>query len=179
MDPIININLVRMLARIDINNEASNFTVENVYLANYNTVGYIASAWDSGTGLLSDPEPDDPMIPGNSDRTGSPYSYSVNGAASYLGEIYTYEAMAAADAASNSDGSPNDGAVSRKDATCLIVKGKMTGDNTSYYYRVDFLKSGTADYMPLKRNYKYTINIKEASGIGYLTWKKPLSRIER
>ncbi|WP_337941302.1 fimbrial protein [Parabacteroides sp.] len=174
MDPIININLVRMLARIDINNEASNFTVENVYLANYNTVGYIASAWDSGTGLLSDPEPDDPMIPGNSDRTGSPYSYSVNGAASYLGEIYTYEAIAAADAASNSDGSPNDGAVSRKDATCLIVKGKMTGDNTSYYYRVDFLKSGTADYMPLKRNYKYTINIKEASGIGYLTMEEAI-----
>ena len=173
-DPIININLVRMLARIDINNEASNFTVENVYLANYNTVGYIASAWDSGTGLLSDPEPDDPMIPGNSDRTGSPYSYSVNGAASYLGEIYTYEAIAAADAASNSDGSPNDGAVSRKDATCLIVKGKMTGDNTSYYYRVDFLKSGTADYMPLKRNYKYTINIKEASGIGYLTMEEAI-----
>lgn len=174
MDPITNINLVRMLARIDINNEASNFTVENVYLANYNTVGYIAPAWDSGTGLLSDPEPDDPMIPGNSDRTGSPYSYSVNGAASYLGEIYTYEAMAAADAASNSDGSPNDGAVSRKDATCLIVKGKMTGDNTSYYYRVDFLKSGTAEYMPLKRNYKYTIDIKEASGIGYLTMEEAI-----
>ena len=50
----------------------------------------------------------------------------------------------------------------------------MTGDNTSYYYRVDFLKSGTADYMPLKRNYKYTINIKEASGIGYLTMEEAI-----
>lgn len=169
MEPITNINLVRMLARIDINNKASNFTVENVYLANYNTVGYIAPAWDSETGLLSDPVPDDPMIPGNSDRTGSPYTYSVNGATSYLGEIYTYEAMAAVDAASNSDGSPNDGAESRKDAVCLIVKGKMEGDNTSYYYRVDFLKSETANYMPLKRNYKYTINIEKAFGVGYLT----------
>ncbi len=39
MDPITGINMKRMLARIDIRNNSatSNFTVEEVYLANYNT----------------------------------------------------------------------------------------------------------------------------------------------
>lgn len=47
MNPITGINMKRMLARIDIRNSASNFTVEEVYLANYNTIGYIAPAWDA------------------------------------------------------------------------------------------------------------------------------------
>lgn len=46
MNPITDINMKRMLARIDIRNNSvtSNFTVEEVYLANYNTTGYIAPA---------------------------------------------------------------------------------------------------------------------------------------
>ena len=40
MDPITGINMKRMLARIDIRNNSatSNFTVEEVYLANYNII---------------------------------------------------------------------------------------------------------------------------------------------
>ena len=49
MDPITGINMKRMLARNDIRNNSatSNFTVEEVYLANYNTTGYIAPAWNT------------------------------------------------------------------------------------------------------------------------------------
>ena len=45
----------RMLARIDIRNNSatSNFTVEEVYLANYNTTGYIAPAWNTNGRLLT------------------------------------------------------------------------------------------------------------------------------
>ena len=45
----------------------------------------------------------------------------MNGAASYIGEIYALEASAAIDAG----GVGEDGNASRKNATCLIVMGKM------------------------------------------------------
>lgn len=57
MNPITGINMKRMLARIDIRNSASNFMVEEVYLANYNTTGYIAPAWDAD-GKVGDPASD-------------------------------------------------------------------------------------------------------------------------
>ena len=66
MDPITGINMKRMLARIDIRNNSatSNFTVEEVYLANYNTTGYIAPAWNTN-GQVTDPAPDTPVLPVN------------------------------------------------------------------------------------------------------------------
>lgn len=67
MNSITGINMKRMLARIDIRNSASNFTVEEVYLANYNTIGYIAPAWDAN-GKLKDPVPDDPNLPADSGK---------------------------------------------------------------------------------------------------------------
>src|SRR5699024_4485722 len=41
------INMKRMLARIDIANSVSNFTVEEVYLVNYNNAGYLSPVWDA------------------------------------------------------------------------------------------------------------------------------------
>lgn len=159
------IDLTRMLARIDIQNNAPDFTVENVYLANYNTAGYIAPAWD----LLGniDETTEDLMIPStNEKQLGEEnvidYAVNIGPGESYEGEIYTFEAHAAVD---DPDNSFNDEYPDRKDAVCLIVKGNINGE--SYYYRVDFLEKNTAEYMPLKRNYKYVIDIREASGIGY------------
>ena len=64
-----------------------------------------------------------------------------------------------------------DGALSRKEAVCLIVKGKI-GSGKSTFYRVDFTKTGETgeevEYLSLKRNYKYIITVTEASGIGFL-----------
>lgn len=176
MNSITGINMKRMLARIDIRNSASNFTVEEVYLANYNTSGYIAPAWDAD-GKLKDPAPDDPNLPadgGKKTEEGDAILYSVNGNTPYNGEIYTFEAPAAEDAG----GVGQDGASSRKDAVCLIVKGKI-GDGKSTFYRVDFTKTGEigeeVEYLSLKRNYKYIITVTEASGIGYESFREALA----
>ncbi|UBD70673.1 fimbrial protein [Bacteroides sp. BFG-257] len=176
MNSITGINMKRMLARIDIRNSASNFTVEEVYLANYNTIGYIAPAWDAD-GKLKDPAPDDPNLPadgGKKTEEGDAILYSVNGNTPYNGEIYTFEAPAAEDAG----GVGQDGASSRKDAVCLIVKGKI-GDGKSTFYRVDFTKTGEigeeVEYLSLKRNYKYIITVTEASGIGYESFREALA----
>ena len=176
MNPITGINMKRMLARIDIRNSALNFTVEEVYLANYNTTGYIAPAWDAD-GKLKDPVPDDPNLPadgGKKMEEGDAILYSVDGNTPYNGEIYTFEAPAAVDAG----GVGQDGALSRKDAVCLIVKGKI-GDGKSTFYRVDFTKTGKigeeVEYLSLKRNYKYIITVMEASGIGYESFREALA----
>ena len=176
MNPITGINMKRMLARIDIRNSASNFTVEEVYLANYNTIGYIAPAWDAD-GKLKDPVPDDPNLPadgGKKTEEGDAILYSVDGNTPYNGEIYTFEAPAAEDAG----GVGKDGESSRKDAVCLIVKGKI-GSGKSTFYRVDFTKTGKigeeVEYLSLKRNYKYIITVTEASGIGYESFREALA----
>lgn len=162
MTPITGISLTRMLSRIDILNNAENFTVEEVYLTNYNTAGYVAPAWDSNGHI--DDDIYEPMIPANSGKqTGAtnviPYVVNIANEGSYLGEIYTYEAPAAVDGDDDTD-------PSRKDAACLIVKGNISGGKSSYY-RVDFMEPSSTVYMPLKRNYKYVIDIKGASGAGY------------
>lgn len=176
MNSITGINMKRMLARIDIRNSASNFTVEEVYLANYNTIGYIAPAWDAD-GKLKDPAPDDPNLPadgGKKTEEGDAILYSVSGNTPYNGEIYTFEAPAAVDAG----GVGQDGASSRKEAVCLIVKGKI-GNGKSTFYRVDFTKTGKigeeVEYLSLKRNYKYIITVTEASGIGYESFREALA----
>ena len=176
MNPITGINMKRMLARIDIRNSALNFTVEEVYPANYNTTGYIAPAWDAD-GKLKDPAPDDPNLPadgGKKTEEGDAILYSVSGNTPYNGEIYTFEAPAAVDAG----GVGQDGASSRKEAVCLIVKGKI-GNGKSTFYRVDFTKTGKigeeVEYLSLKRNYKYIITVTEASGIGYESFREALA----
>lgn len=81
MDPITGINMKRMLVRIDIRNNSatSNFTVEEVYLANYNTTGYIAPAWNTN-GQVTEPAPDTPVLPtgsGKMTEEGNAILYSV------------------------------------------------------------------------------------------------------
>lgn len=53
MEPIGDISLKRMLARIDIVNSTSNFTVDVAYLVNYNNAGYVAPVWDAMERLIS------------------------------------------------------------------------------------------------------------------------------
>lgn len=165
INPIIGISMKRMLARIDIRNSASNFTLEEVYLANYDTTGYVAPAWNANGEIIVSTSDATPKIPANSvKQTGEllALKYPVNGN-TFDGEIYAFESLAAVDAA-------QDGAASRKDAVCLIVKGKI-GNGESTFYRIDFTKAGDVDepvgYFPLKRNYKYIVSITKALGIGY------------
>ena len=171
---IANIEMKRMLARIDIQNSTSNFKIEDVYLANFNTNGYVSPEWDSNGKInLTPTAPNMPSDPGKTLGAENAIRYQVNGAASYIGEIYALEASAAIDAG----GVGEDGNASRKNATCLIVMGKMIENGVavgdSYYYRVDFTQKVTieerteVEYMPLMRNYKYVVDINEVSGPGF------------
>ena len=171
---IANIEMKRMLARIDMQNSTSNFKIEDVYLANYNTNGYVSPEWGSNGKInLAPTAPNIPSDPGKTLGAENAIRYQVNGGASYIGEIYALEASAAIDAG----GVGEDGNASRKNATCLIVMGKMIENGVavgdSYYYRVDFtqkvtIEEGTeVEYMPLMRNYKYVVDINEVSGPGF------------
>lgn len=167
INPISGISMKRMLARIDVRNSTSNFKVEEVYLANYNTKGYLAPLWDAN-GELNTSTPDALNIPGDSGKKkeeSDALSYPVNGSKVYDGEIYTFEAAAAVDAG----GVAEDNDVNRKEAVCLIVKGKID-NGPSTFYRIDFTQTGQkgeqVGYLPLKRNHKYIISITEALGAG-------------
>ena len=167
INPISGISMKRMLARIDVRNSTSNFKVEEVYLANYNTKGYLAPLWDTN-GELNTSTPDALNIPGDSGKKkeeSDALSYPVNGSKVYDGEIYTFEAAAAVDAG----GVTEDNDVGRKEAVCLIVKGKID-NGPSTFYRIDFTQTGQkgeqVGYLPLKRNHKYIISITEALGAG-------------
>ncbi|MEI3420558.1 MAG: hypothetical protein V8R91_05545 [Butyricimonas faecihominis] len=60
--------MTRMLARVDVENKVSGeiFKLEEIYLVNYNTSGYIAPKWNEADGVLV-PNPyatnENPMIP--------------------------------------------------------------------------------------------------------------------
>jgi hypothetical protein len=160
-----NILLTRMVARVDVTNNALGFELEKVFVANRQTAGYIAPAWSTTDGAML-PFPYTPMIPGSSTREDLEYTYN----ASIAGDIYLFESPAA---------SGIEGDDSHTDATCLILYGKYNG--SYYYYRVDFttgvdaqgnapgeegFKSATVAYMPVYRNHCYNFTVTEVNGVG-------------
>ncbi len=170
--PVPNIEMKRMLARIDVENKVNGsiFKLEKIHLANYRTSGFIAPAWSHHTGLIIGEWEHtypysrnmDPMVP--SGFTVNPpieYSYSQydNLPGPLMeGLIYTYEAPKA---------TPNE-------KVCLVLEGLYKGVRT--YYRVDFTSDREAhedyevfrgDDVPLYRNHKYVVAITAAEGIGY------------
>lgn len=200
MDKITGVSLVRMLARIDVvNNAQSVFALDEIYLVNRNTRGYIASKWDTATGALyteddniSAPYPypytvnGNPYLPANTGAMSGegnklPYTYAHNGGVGLLGEIYTYEANKA---------SGTGGDATHTNAVCLILKGTYGGATT--YYRVDFtdgkdadglkrsdagFNPSTVDFMPVYRNHKYTFTIEEANAAGYASFGEALGSL--
>lgn len=174
---LVSVSLTRMLARVDVENKVSGevFQLEEIFLVNYNTSGYIAPKWDETTGVLV-PDPytanENPMIPVPSgkqpgtEEVAMKYGYkqAANAPGALMaGKIYTYEAV-------------KNVAADPKNGVCLVVKGKYRGED--YYYRVDFTRTAgeAADVacMPLYRNHKYVVTITDAEGIGYKTFKEAL-----
>lgn len=183
------IELMRMLARIDVNNrvDGSIFELREIYLVNTYPGGYIAPAWNPSDGVLLNEDDEhhpysknlDPMIPPSIDKIDSNdegairYFYNQDvyrPGIFYAGEIYTYE-------------QPKSGV---KDGACLILRGNYRGEDT--YYRVDFVadKSCCGDdydqanrynreYIPLYRNHKYIVTITDAEGIGYGTLSQAIN----
>ena len=179
--------LKRMLARIDIQNEVegSIFKLEEIYLVNYNTAGYIAPAWNVSTGIiLQDSDTDypynsnkNPMIPTSPGKqpgdiqNAIKYNYIQENSVGDLmeGEIYTYEAV-------KGIGKENEDA---QKTVCLILKGSYEG-KANNFYRIDFTKKdenakpGEVEYMSLYRNHKYIVTIVEAKGKGYSSFDDAL-----
>ena len=172
-------SLIRMLVRIDVQNNAAGFTLKNVYLTNYNTMGMIVS----GGGIDGAPVLNIPYDPAPRKGSGNALCYAYPATGGLEGEIYTYEAAA-------TDG--KEGTAGHTDATCLIIEGHIGGDNTPYFYRIDFTattdaagkKPGdpgfdpvTVQYMPLYRNHRYAFDITGVVGAGYASFDDALKSL--
>lgn len=160
-NPPLNMQLLRMLARIDVKNLAANFELQEVYLCNASMSGYISPEWNTKGNIAFGATT--PNLPPSFSKQ-SPLPYTVL-SETLEREIYTFESAEATD----TNGHDN---VNRKNSTCLVLKGLYSGK--SYYYRIDFTYPDPAatdpssiKYMPLLRNYKYEIDITRAEGIGY------------
>ncbi len=154
------INMTRMLASIDIDNVASGFTLTDVHLYNYNTVGRIAPKWDA-QGNITSIVSTIPNLPAAPLKQPGPFNYIVS-QIPFRGEIYTFESDAATDVSESN----------RINATCLVIGGIY--QSQTYYYRVDFCDVN-GNYMPLLRNFKYKIQITQASGPGYSSMSEALN----
>jgi len=170
MATITDLSLTRMLARIDVKNTAiDDFTLKRIHLVNPYISGFVTPPFDTDGGIHPDWEP---YTIAEDKRTGSAnalsYGDGVTAITNYEGEIYAFESLRA-------DFSDEDG---RINAACLILEGEYQGE--TYFYRVDFTEyKESADpanvaYLPLKRNYKYTVNITAVDGIGYTDMDKAI-----
>lgn len=152
------VNLTRMLARIDIqNNATADFTLKNVYLYNLNRNGLIVP----GSGYQSLPA--QPTLPGSVLKINpNPMVYnftSLNVANQLTREIYTFEAAPATIGTITT--SPR-----------IILQGTYNG--VDYFYPVDFTYDGSGgttrgSYMTIVRNHKYIYTIAEVKNVGYTT----------
>lgn len=173
------IELIRMLARIDVENKVDDaiFTLQEIYVVNYHTGGFIAPAWDKSTGTLLKEEDEnypytknlDPEIPSSAGKSAGTqeaammYPYNKESKPLLAGEIYAYEEPKA----------------DTEKGICLVLKGNYQG--TDYYYRVNFTSDKTngsniktGDNVPLYRNHKYIVTVTAAEGIGYSTFDQAL-----
>ncbi|MDR1716004.1 MAG: FimB/Mfa2 family fimbrial subunit [Prevotella sp.] len=163
------VTLARMVSKIDValtGAEATdNFTLESIYLYNYNDKGSIApesSNWDAEQNIVTAPS-----VPSSANKPETPVEnplvYSgteiTTAGVSCINEIYTFEALAG----SSSDQESN---------TCLVVGGTYTGDSSPSYYRIDFANTeedGNISYLSLLRNHHYKVNIIKVSAPGLAT----------
>ena len=154
----VSVDLVRMVARIDVkmNDAASELKAIHVY--NSKGAGYVSPIWDPATGVVdfASTIPNVPAVPGNVITTPSSYVCTVeSGVTGFAGLIFAFESQAMTDVAAERDKLPG-----------LVVSATYGG--TPYFYRVDFTDS-KGNFIPLLRNHKYIININQVAGRGYAT----------
>ncbi|GAB6124292.1 BACON domain-containing protein [Dysgonomonas termitidis] len=153
------LNLVRMLARVDIvNSAAATFTLKDVMLYNFNKNGLLVND-DTQYGA----SPAQPNLPGAVQNATSPITYTGAAvSANMAGEIYAFEAAA-----------PTTATISTQTAPRIIIRG--TYNLVDYYYPVDFTYDGSVsgttkgDFMPIVRNHRYTFTVSQVSGPGFAT----------
>ncbi|MDR1883553.1 MAG: FimB/Mfa2 family fimbrial subunit [Prevotella sp.] len=167
----ISINMIRMLARIDIklktsSPEVTNFTLVDARIYNRKTKGYVsynygAASWDNTNSKAVNA-----WVPDGAGTTNP--TLETTEATRYLASsnviersIYTFEAAGVSD---------------KKIATTIIVGGKYNGASDVTYYRVDIPQyiSDVAQpdtYGDILRNHCYTIEIQSVSKAGAATPK--------
>ncbi|GHT49067.1 hypothetical protein AGMMS49982_01690 [Bacteroidia bacterium] len=155
------INLLRMVARIDVDASASataaTFSLDVVWLYNTNTTGQVVP--DSVVKNVSNKDSvTTASIPAGVTKNLIPIDYSPTSTNKIEGAIYTFETA----------GSPL-GGNSHADATCLVIGGRYSGGATTTYYRVDFVDSVNHKYRDILRNHQYKVKIIAVNGPGYDT----------
>ena len=153
------IKLIRMLARIDIRNTSSRFSLKEIKLYNMNRNGLIVqNANYSNT-------PAEPNLPATLQKATSPITHTATGE-TFNQEMYVFES-AAPTTASLVTTSPR-----------IVIKGEF--DNIECYYPVDFTYPRDRDdktkvnFMPIVRNYQYIFMI-EVSEEGFDTAEEALA----
>ncbi|MCD8042900.1 MAG: hypothetical protein LUH10_07525 [Tannerellaceae bacterium] len=165
-------NLIRMLARIDVSvdleaSSEATFRLEKIYLANYNTNGYVSPLWNNNgitaTDISAINLPPNPGV-----NTNTLLEYGVPGAGSIpatcKGEIYTFET--AKEEAYTTD-------TEFYNSVCLILEGSFNGEANTFY-RIDLTNQSTGRYMPILRNHLYDVIITQANRSGYRTLTEAL-----
>lgn len=151
-----NVKMTRMLARIDVINQAvSGLTLNKVYLYNLNRNGLIMPGSQYGS------SPAQPSLPASVlsiDPNPMVYDFAALSVSGQLSsEIYTFEAAA-----------PQGGSL--ETSPRLILEGVYNG--STYFYPADFTYNGsngaaTGSYMPIVRNHKYVFTVVEVKGPGF------------
>lgn len=142
------VDLLRSVARVDVQiteNALGKFTLDSVFVYNSNRNGLIIPSGD-----LTKPSLPTVLYTNSDDALG----YAVADGIGLVGEMYLFEAKAGS----------GDGSLPVLDlgATALVIKGRFDGISTPYYYRIDFRDAGNTKLIPLLRNTRYKINIKDA-----------------
>ncbi|MFC4672838.1 BACON domain-containing protein, partial [Dysgonomonas termitidis] len=161
------LKLVRMLARVDIVNTATAFTLTEVSLYNFRKNGLLVND-DTQYGA----SPAQPHLPGAVMNATSPMIYTgAVVSANMAGEIYAFEAAA-----------PTGATISAQTAPRIIIKG--TYNSNEYFYPVDFTYDGTVSgttkgaFMPIVRNHKYIFTVSQVSGPGFASAAAALASTE-
>ncbi|MDR2912819.1 MAG: BACON domain-containing protein [Alistipes sp.] len=168
------IELVRMLARIDITTASTaNITIEKIHVQSRSN-GYIAPPWDANGNTASSSTPKIPT--GQTDLSPFVYTPATN---NLTGEIYVMESAATIGGDSSRTGTETGG------GTYIIIEGKITGNPVTYFWRIDLTdqtdtsgrkpgdpgyvapEAWEVKYMPALRNRLYKINISHVEGAGY------------
>ena len=160
----VKVDLLRMMARIDVKMDDPASALKAVHLYSYKKAGYIAPMWNPATGAVDFTPviPNIPNVPENNTTAFYSYAYNVeSGATEIAKKIYTFEAEPTTDNATYREYHPG-----------LVVAATYGG--TTYYYRVNFTAED-GNYLPLLRNHKYVVRISNVDGKGYLladdAWK--------
>lgn len=105
-----------------------------------------------------------PNMPSAYTRSNYEFGFGTHGTNSLVNHIYPFESPATDDSSIQSY---------MNESTCFILKIKWDGEY--YYYRIDFTWDGSVpgttqgEYMPILRNHRYIVDIKEVLGKGYAT----------